>query len=386
MSFEGNEAQRGGAIFVTDLDYFSILYLNLRVSALSFEQNFGNVAIMFTNNSVQMGGNQIYGGWIDWFIEKDEIARFNPNKISKYLHFQDGITDKDIASDPLRVCLCIDKVPNCSIDEHQQMVHGRAFSLDLVAVGQRFGTVMTFVEASVLNTSVANINRMHRVQMVQRNCTTLQYNIDQESEVENLIIEIKPSLNLRESRLKFDDQELQNHPNYAHLFQTFSIKLNITDCPIGFKLNNGDGSCMCHPELLSLHLTCNSTNNIYRICRNPHQWIGKTYEHTKTDDNGGPGIIAHQHCPFDYCNHKPLIGLDHPNDQCAFNRSRVGILCGRCKNGLSVMLGTSKCRKCSNYTLLAIIPTYIISGLLLVVFLMVLNLTASVGTVNGLVF
>ena len=83
----------------------------------------------------------------------------------------------DIASDPLRVCLCIDKVPNCTINEYQLVIYGRAFSLDLVAVGQRFGTVTTFVEASLKNeTSIESIDIKHRVQMVQRNCTTLQYN------------------------------------------------------------------------------------------------------------------------------------------------------------------------------------------------------------------
>lgn len=361
IRFERNEAQRGGGIFITDLDYFSLLYLNLRVSAFNFKQNFGNVTLTFVNNSAQMGGNQVYGGWIDWSVGNDGIARCNPNRTSKYLHFENAITDKDIASDPLRVCLCFDQVPNCSIDEHQLMVYGRAFSLDLVAVGQRFGTVTTFVEASLinLNSSMANIYREHRVQMVQRNCTTLQYSIlsdDDNRKLESLTLVIKPSLSLRESRLKFDDQELQNHPNYFHLFQTFSINLNITDCPIGFKLNYDDGTCICQPELLGLHLSCNLTN--YKICRNGHQWIGVTHEHRKTDKNKDPGIIAHQHCPFDYCNQSlPLIGLDHPNAQCAFNR--VGILCGKCKSGFSVMLGSSKCRKCSNFTLLAIIPIYI---------------------------
>ena len=76
MSFIGNEAQRGGAIFVTDIDYVSFLYLNLRISALSFDQNCGNVTL---NNSAQ-----IYGDWIDWFVGKDGIARYN---YLKYLHF-----------------------------------------------------------------------------------------------------------------------------------------------------------------------------------------------------------------------------------------------------------------------------------------------------------
>ena len=376
LNFIGNEAQRGGAIFVTDIDYVSLLYRNLRISAFNFDKNRGNVTLNFVSNSALMGGNQIYGGWIDWFVGKDGTARYNRNNISKYLCFE-GINVMGVASDPLRVCLCFDRIPNCTIDEYQQEVYGRAFSLDLVAVGQRFGTVTTFVEASLKNeTSTKSID----IKMVQRNCTTLQYNLptDSKNEIETLTLEIKPSLSLRESRLKFN--ELQNHSTYAHLFNTLSITLNITDCPIGFELDHGDGTCICQSELLSLHLSCNSTD--YIIYRSAQQWVGVTHEHTKTNEN--VGIIAHQHCPFDYCNEMLSIRLNQPDDLCAFNRD--GILCGRCKSGFSVMLGTSRCKKCPDIMLLAIIPTYILSGLLLVVFLMVLNFTVSVGTINGLIF
>ena len=71
-----------------------------------------------------MGGNQIYGGWIDWFVGKDGIVRYN---FLKYLHFEGESDMLDIASDPLWVCLCIDKVPNCTIDEYQQMILWKSF-------------------------------------------------------------------------------------------------------------------------------------------------------------------------------------------------------------------------------------------------------------------
>ena len=150
--------------------------------------------------------------------------------------------------------------------------------------------------------------------------------------------------------------------------------MNIKNFPIGFKLDHGEGTCVCQPELLSLDLRCNSIN--YKIYRSAQQWIGVTHEHTKTDENAG--IIAHQHCPL------LSIRLDQPDDLCAFNRD--GILCGRCKSGFSMMLETSMCRKCPDIMLLAIIPVYILSGLLLIVFLMVLNFTVSVGTINRLIF
>jgi len=53
--------------------------------------------------------------------------------------------------------------------------------------------------------------------------------------------------------------------------------------------------------------------------------------------------------------------------------------------GYSVALGTSRCLKCSNITLLLLIPLAA-AGLALVFILMVLNLTVSTGTINGLIF
>ena len=51
-----------------------------------------------------------------------------------------------------------------------------------------------------------------------------------------------------------------------------------------------------------------------------------------------------------------------------------------------IVLGSSRCKKCSSLIVLTIIPSFILSGLLLVIFLMLLNLTVSVGTINGLFF
>ena len=103
--------------------------------------------------------------------------------------------------------------------------------------------------------------------------------------------------------------------------------------------------------------------------------------------NESLGMIAHQYCPFDYCRNdyeSLLIRLEYQDKQCAFNRT--GILCGGCQTNFSRVLGSSKCKKCSNIMLLAILPSVALAGLLLVIFLMVLNLTVSVGTINGLIF
>ena len=73
--------------------------------------------------------------------------------------------------------------------------------------------------------------------------------------------------------------------------------------------------------------------------------------------------------------------------QCAFNHS--GILCGGCKNDLSLSLGSFCCIQCSTHwqpVMVAILVGGIFGGIIFVSFLLVLNLTIAVGTLNGLIF
>ena len=59
---------------------------------------------------------------------------------------------------------------------------------------------------------------------------------------------------------------------------------------------------------------------------------------------------------------------------------------GECKTDLSKVLASSKCKKCTNITTLLIFPMFLVFGWLLVIFLILLNLTVSIGTINGLIF
>ena len=131
-------------------------------------------------------------------------------------------------------------------------------------------------------------------------------------------------------------------------------------------------SCVCADVLESLGVNCSIDNQ--RIYRKWPLWIMSTTE----------GILVHEHCPYDYCKPESFdLSLNYPENQCAFNRS--GLLCGTCMVGLSQVFGTSNCKQCSNLWLL-LIPVIALAGVLLVVVLMVLNITAAAGTVNGLVF
>ena len=95
-------------------------------------------------------------------------------------------------------------------------------------------------------------------------------------------------------------------------------------------------------------------------------------------------MILHPQCPFDYCvNYTVVFPLNDTDKQCAYNRS--GLLCGACKKGYSLVLGTSRCKKCTNSHLFLLIP-FAVMGIALVFFLLVCQLSVATGTLSGLVF
>ena len=66
-------------------------------------------------------------------------------------------------------------------------------------------------------------------------------------------------------------------------------------------------------------------------------------------------FIHHPFCPLDYCtSESKYINLNDPDKQCNVNRS--GLLCGKCKKGLSLVLGSSQCKECRNNYLALFIP------------------------------
>ena len=146
-------------------------------------------------------------------------------------------------------------------------------------------------------------------------------------------------------------------------------------CPLGFEYHNTSMTCTCDSKLVENEITCSIDSRTVR--RKNSFWI------TTAEESGE--VIVHEHCPFDYCKPESFdLDLEDPDEQCAFHRS--GILCGACQNNLSHAFGTSACRECLSMWALLWVPVIVLAGIALVVLLIVLNLTVSVGTINGLIF
>ena len=84
------------------------------------------------------------------------------------------------------------------------------------------------------------------------------------------------------------------------------------------------------------------------------------------------------------------INFNFPNgadSQCAYNRT--GVLCGACKEDLSLSLASSRCVPCHTHwpaVFVVVLLAAAIAGIMLVILLLSLNMTVSVGLINSFIF
>ena len=374
LIFTRNTAQKGGAIYIDDRSYVHGYKIHSSAIQTGYKVQFN-----FIENKAYKGGSNIYGGWIDWSITMAGNNVTYDHKIGSILFFEDN--DSGITSDPTRLCLCANSIPNCNLTYKTVKVYpGEKFSVNLVGVGQKYGTVETHIKSKLVhqfNTS-SYIGNSQNIKAIKNACTTVEYVVLSLNEQETFQVTAWSG-----SGPIFEQVVLERYPDkLGLLFEQLSIQVQLKECPLGFLLDKIEHGCICYSSLRTLGLSCNSLS--YKIHKSEKQWIGVVSEHIVTGEN--PGVTAHQYCPFDYCRSDQeslLVSLEHQDEQCAFNRS--GILCGGCQTNFSQVLGSSKCKKCTNITLL-ILPVVLLVGLLLVIVLMMLDLTVSVGTINGLMF
>ena len=393
LYFINNTAHnKGGAIYVktqvTITISFSIQNPGIVVigqveikSVFDVQCNTSLVKLIFKSNSALQGGNHIYGGWVDWFI-KDDNTIYNHNTMDEILIIE-GNSSSDIASDPVRICMCKDNRPICNITYHAMEIYGYVAHLDLVAVGQRYTPVSGYVEVlGGKNYIRLNNNISPTVVPLLDKCTSITYKIYSDN-IE--VFQFQPNYQFSENYSRIDIKNKFDSANGKTklLFQHLSIQFKTKNCPLGLSLHEINRNCICQKRLLMLGLTCDSYSS--KVHRSRQQWVGITHGHTASDYEEAD-VIVHQHCPFDYCrtdNESLWLHLEDEYGICAFNRS--GILCGGCKTNFSRVFESSRCKICSNHFLM-LVPLWLLSGIVLVIFLMKLDFTVSTAAINGLIF
>ena len=365
--WENNQAYLGGAIYVDDSSNPFIYCTQIEKCTPNdcfFQlpgQNLStglDVQLVFKNNSADDAGGVLYGGAID-NCRLTGLASYSSGEVFDMLaHVEDGNTTSSISSDAFRICPCENNLPNCHKSCVPNTVYpGETFPVSVVAVGQRNGTVAAKIISMI--DSGATLLSSQYTQQANNTCTTLDYTV----------------FSLSHSAIL--------HLYAGGLCSTFSYALNVTltinqTCPPGFNISRPERSCVCEQRLAKYTNSCNITSEkITRDCDSGQQfWVGY--------DDQSHGLILHPHCPFDYCVSQTVnFSLNDTDLQCAHSRS--GLLCGGCKEGYSLVLGTSQCRKCTNSHLVLLIP-FAVMGVALVILLLVCKLTVATGLLSGLVF
>ena len=157
---------------------------------------------------------------------------------------------------------------------------------------------------------------------------------------------------------------------------TDSIKLVQQTCPLGFVYKSEATACTCSSFLKDFGITkCDIDDKTVYIP--PQSWLGTM--------NNSSILGYNEHCPPGYCQQITSINITQSDIKCRGNR--MGWLCGRCKEGYSIVLGIQDCYICSNVTRIALTLTFgMLLGIVYVLVLFSLRLTIDIGTLGGFIF
>ena len=190
----------------------------------------------------------------------------------------------------------------------------------------------------------------------------------------------------------------------SHQFNIMkNVKLNITHCPPGFKLDHNRGVCKCSSAIKRLFTSFGRSDgecdiNTLTISMPPNlfsPWIG-IYSNSENIYAQVASICTLRYCMSN--GHFSSIIFDERSRTFLLKNSsnlsktksfcrphRKGVVCGECEEGYSVVFGSSDCMKCSNWWLLTIV-FYAVAGPIVIFLMYSLRLTLTNGVINGIIF
>ena len=352
LKFDQNKANdKGGAIFVVDNS--CELVIN---RSQCFLQDYAaqKYLIFFANNSAPLG-SIVYGGLLDRCLSsyKGGLGIDHIKYISKY-----EPTPMDITSDPIRVCLCTKSLElNCKVRSiTRYKMRGQIIHLYGAVVDQDNNPNTSYIRASYKELA-AELDKGEERKKTANKCMKLSYHIFASNTSESAALLLQPEGYCERSN-----------------FSSVTVYINLMPCRRGFEVR-GD-RCGCDKRLQTGHFNVTQCYiNSDSIQKKGSLWL--RYDEMY--------LTVQADCPLDYCQDlSNTISLAFPDKQCANNRS--GVLCGTCRDNYSIALGSSKCLQCtSSFSLIWLIPVFVVAGIVLYIFLRVLNVNISHGTLNGLV-
>ena len=374
LIFEQNHAiaNEGKAIYIDDNTYLDTCeeYMPCFLQVALQQQQPRN----YEQNSIQIVGNatetkySIFGGLLNKCFTNDEFNYYDYSFTTGIEYLETVMTNISglITSNAVHIQFF---QMESTLSLKKSVKKGEEFTVKVCALDQVDNKVGANISSSLINKhTISYLKQDQYFQNVSAECSNLTFNVYSLKNTEVLSI------------------NLEGHCKGGSNSDALLVNINFTECtcPVGFyafnQLRVPECRCECDPKILSLQIECNSSTVIKRS----RYWIA--YDNCT-------GFLLHPFCPYDFC-YPPdtviSIDLEFPKGsdaQCNFNHS--GLLCGQCKSGYSLSLSSSRCVQCPEINwpwALLIVTVNLIAGFVLVILILVLNLSVSIGTLNGLIF
>ena len=352
-TFISNSASRsGGAIYTTEVTLYPTCFAFLHCINRPCTYK-----VHFINNTANRSGNDVYLARSQEYLCL--LIRSFP--VYKMLHLHNSKEDQSrITSGTTTMYFCIDEEPQFDMKlKHIVSYPGKTFNISATvkgySLGNTFGSILASASTNNGNASLPHLQQIQKITSLE-GCSNLSYTVMYTEETGNVTLTL-----------------ISDKPQ--GIGWKIEVKVTMTGCPRGFQMQGQECGCV---DLLRDHgVHCDvQRGTVLRPSSNV--WIGFV--------NGG--VVYYPACPYNYCKKMKqelnLSSSNYPKNQCASNRQ--GLLCSQCPENYSLGLGTSACLPdCSSIYLLLILP-FALAGIVLVLFLIIVDLTVSKGCLNGIIF
>ena len=384
-NFTNNQAVLGGAIYAD---------VNNKQEECAFYFTSDYVKIFFNNNVATEAGNDIYAFPIYHCRFDDSSNSYTPYQALSFyeqiFHLFDhpGNGVWSISTKPT-------KLNTMTSNGDIYTYPGQMVSLNLSALDELNRFVYTNVKVDIIPEKRDSFSHLwlsyeDKVQIIQesryKNYTHIRFTVHTTTVISNQSFQGMLILSLPE------------YPEAAYL------EVHVHPCPLGFILDNiTTGDCVCSPVLYafakdnSIPMTCSIQTQTFTRSSITVSWAGLIEMADGINVFGisrnclpgnclaNPGFVDY----FQSTGETELF-VAHQTDG-KFDRTplcinhREGPLCGKCKDGLSVVFGSQKCMHCSNKWIWTVL-VQVALGPIVIYLLYALRLTLTTGTLYGIIF
>ena len=338
--------------------------------------------LKFVHNSASIAGDAIYGGSLDSCFTITNYSKLHNYSMLSILDMSGQTGPSWVSSDPQGVCFCdTNERPshNKCHKKHPvvEVYPGARFNVSMITVGQLKGSTPGSIKTTL---DISNKDGSDRLIVVRGRSAS-------SSKCENMTFIVQSKR--KRLIIRFDTMSTIGPKSYLSS-SSLNVTVSLKYCPLGFT-KNGNFSCGCNPLLCKQHKCPSDLDQVCDINKQviniySHIWIGCMKIPSPMSQCEFASGRSCTYCNRSYDNR--AVNVFHLDDQCL--PGRTGVMCGACKPEFSRIFEQVRvpagCMKCSNRNLAFLVPLFLFSGIILVVFLTVFNMTVTEGTLNGLIF